>query len=280
MQGAIDWLDKNADKSLEQLQTEEKNAAEEPPALKEGEEPRSLVCNECQKKFRSQPQAEFHASKSGHTDFSESTEEIAPLTEEEKAAKLAELKERMAAKRAAMSEQDKIDQKRNEQIRMKNTKEVSDAKEILARKEQIKEAQEKKREKQAEIEAKKRVKAKIEADREERRRKAELEKAQREGQTFPTAAVEATVPASVPVPKPTSSYTEARLRLQTPNGTVQKNFGADATLFEVAQAVGEEKGFEVESFQSTFPKKTWDKSDFGLTLREAGLVPSAALIVK
>jgi hypothetical protein len=36
------------------------------------------------KKFRSQGQAEFHASKTQHVDFAESTEEIAPLTEEEK----------------------------------------------------------------------------------------------------------------------------------------------------------------------------------------------------
>ena len=82
--------------------------------MKPGEEPRSLVCNDCGKKFRSQAQAEFHASKTEHTDFSESTEEIAPLTEEEKKARLQELREKLAAKRAIQSEQDKADQKRNE----------------------------------------------------------------------------------------------------------------------------------------------------------------------
>ena len=87
---------------------------DEGPPLQPGEEPRSLVCNECGKKFRSQAQAEFHASKSEHVDFSESTEEIAPLTEEEKKAKLQELRERLAAKRATQSEQDKVDKKRNE----------------------------------------------------------------------------------------------------------------------------------------------------------------------
>lgn len=82
--------------------------------MKPGEEPRSLACNECGKKFRSQAQAEFHASKSGHVDFSESTEEIAPLTEEEKKARLEELRQKLAAKRALQAEQDKVDQKRNE----------------------------------------------------------------------------------------------------------------------------------------------------------------------
>lgn len=49
-----------------------------------------------------------------HTDFSESTEEIAPLTEDEKKAKLDELRDRLKAKRAAQSVQDKEEQKRNE----------------------------------------------------------------------------------------------------------------------------------------------------------------------
>jgi hypothetical protein len=51
---------------------------------------------------------------SEHTDFSESTEEIAPLTEEEKIAKLDELRERLKAKRAVQSVQDKEESKRNE----------------------------------------------------------------------------------------------------------------------------------------------------------------------
>lgn len=116
VQGALEWLEQNQDKSLDEIKASATTAAEdeEGPALKPGEQPRSLVCNDCGKKFRSQAQAEFHASKSQHVDFSESTEEIAPLTEEEKKAKLEELRQKLAAKRAVQSEQDKIDQKRNE----------------------------------------------------------------------------------------------------------------------------------------------------------------------
>lgn len=75
---------------------------------------RSLVCNECGKKFRSQAQAEFHASKTQHVDFAESTEEIAPLTEEEKKAKIEELRRKLKEKKEGMSEQDKLDKKKNE----------------------------------------------------------------------------------------------------------------------------------------------------------------------
>lgn len=79
-----------------------------------------MVCNECGKKFRSHAQAEFHASKSQHVDFSESTEELAPLTEDQKKARLEELRQKLAEKRAGQSEQDKIDKKRNE-VRMVST---------------------------------------------------------------------------------------------------------------------------------------------------------------
>lgn len=117
VQGALEWLEANQDKSLEEIKAATQTAEDpstEPPALLPGEVPRSLVCNECGKRFRSQAQAEFHASKSQHVDFSESTEEIAPLTEEEKKAKLEELRRKLAEKRAGTSEQDKMDKKKNE----------------------------------------------------------------------------------------------------------------------------------------------------------------------
>lgn len=280
LQGAIDWLDKNQEKTVEQIKEEQASASEEPPALKPGEAAQSLVCDDCGKKFRSVAQAEFHASKSGHENFSESTEEIKPLTEEEKAAKLEEMKKKLAEKRAMEAEQEKIDRKKNEQIRMKATKESQDAKEALAAKERIKEAQAKKREKQEEIEARKRVLAKLEADKAERKRKADLEKAARAGQAPPPVAEPAAATSSGPTTsKPSSAYTESRLAFQTPTGRVIKTFPVDTTLFEVAHALGEQ-GIQVSSFTMNFPKKTFDTTDFGMSLKEAGLVPSAALIVK
>ena len=120
VQGALEWLEETQDKPLEELvrtpapvqDDDDPNA--EPPALGVGEEAHSLVCADCGKKFRSEAQASFHGAKSGHLNFEESTEEIASLTEEEKKAKLAELREKLAAKRSTMSEQDKIDKKKNE----------------------------------------------------------------------------------------------------------------------------------------------------------------------
>jgi hypothetical protein len=66
VQGALDWIEKNEDKSMEQILTEnnpETDSTIEPPALKDGEVAKSMKCDECGKKFRSMAQAEFHAEK-------------------------------------------------------------------------------------------------------------------------------------------------------------------------------------------------------------------------
>jgi hypothetical protein len=77
VQGALTWLEENQDKPLEELQAQPskaaaadeagdaENDAEGPSiaALESGEPAKSLVCNDCGKKFRSQELASFHASK-------------------------------------------------------------------------------------------------------------------------------------------------------------------------------------------------------------------------
>ncbi|KAI7018553.1 hypothetical protein KC355_g3315 [Hortaea werneckii] len=231
--------------------------------------------------------AQFHAEKSGHDDFSESTEEIAPLTEQEKKDKLEEMRQALREKKARQAVDDKAAEKRNDEIKRKHTKESEDAKEELRLKEQKKEAARKKQEKADDIAAKKRIREKIEADKAERKRKAEQEKAMRENPAaYDPGAPTATsggpsAPAAAQQPaKTTANHAEARLRLQTPGGNVMKTFPAETTLFEVAHAVTAETGNETSSFTQNFPKKVWERSDFGMTLKEAGLVPSAALIVK
>ncbi|GKZ38237.1 hypothetical protein AbraIFM66950_010266 [Aspergillus brasiliensis] len=279
IQGALEWLEQNQDKSLEEIKEAE---SEEGPELQPGEEARSLVCNECGKKFRSHAQAEFHASKSQHVDFSESTEEIAPLTEDQKKARLEELRQKLAEKRAGQSEQDKIDKKRNEEIRRKSTKESQDVKEELQRKQALKEAEQKKREKLADIEAKKRVKARIEADKEERRLRAERERAERAGVAPPAqpAPAPAATTSGPVASKPASAYTETRLRFQTSKGNIMKTLPVTTTLFEVAAALQREDGVEVHSFAQNFPRKVFDAEFFGESLKDLGLIPSASLVVQ
>ncbi len=72
VQGALEWLEKNQDKTLEEIQADEKSKAEDDDdeetteakiAELEVGQAKSMVCNECGKKFRSLNAAEFHASK-------------------------------------------------------------------------------------------------------------------------------------------------------------------------------------------------------------------------
>lgn len=127
-----------------------------------------MICNDCQKLFRDAAGAERHATRTGHQNFSESTEAIKPLTEEEKLEKLAELKARMMAKRAAREQQEIEERKQAEKIRRKAGQEITNAKEALEAKEIKKALDMKKREKEQEKIAKAKIKAQIEQDRKER----------------------------------------------------------------------------------------------------------------
>jgi hypothetical protein len=153
-------------------------------------------------------------------------------------------------------------------------------KEELRKAEQIKEAKAKRQEKLDDAAAKQRIKDKIAADKLARKQKADEEKAMRANPDAynpgaPVAAAAVAAPAKV-----SANHAEARLRLQTASGNVMKTFAAETTLFEVAHAITEENGVQAASFTQNFPKKVWESTDFGMTLKEAGLVPSAALIVK
>lgn len=164
---------------------------------------------------------------------------------------------------------------------MKATRDVQDAKEELQKQEQIKAAAKKRQEKLEDAAAKKKIQDKIKADKEARILKAEKEKAAREGRApppDPSLAKAAAVPVTT---APKAAATEARLRLQTGGGVVMRTFPVDTTLFEVAQAVEGDHGGPVESFTMTFPKKTFSGDvDMSKTLKEAGLAPSAVLIVR
>lgn len=165
-----------------------------------------------------------------------------------------------------------------QQIRLKASKESQDIKEELQRKEQIKEAAKKRMEKLEDIEAKKRIKARIEADKLERKRREEDAKALREGKPLPVTAPAA--PPAAAASTSGSAAATARLRLQTKTGNLVKSYPSETTLFEVAQQIEQELGTPITKFSMTFPRKTFEAGvDFGQTLAEAGLAPSAVLVV-
>lgn len=71
VQGALEWLEKNQEKPLEDIQAAEADnednddeaATNAKIAELESGQAKSLVCNECGKRFRNTALAEFHAAK-------------------------------------------------------------------------------------------------------------------------------------------------------------------------------------------------------------------------
>lgn len=76
----------------------------------------SLKCDDCGRLLKSSVQAEAHAAKTGHQNFSESVQEIKPLSPEEKAKKLEQLHERMKAIKEAKRLQEIEDNKAKEKV--------------------------------------------------------------------------------------------------------------------------------------------------------------------
>lgn len=230
-------------------------------AVEGGAQAKSIKCSDCGKIMR-EALVSFHAEKSGHTNFEESTEEIKPLTEDEKKERLAQMRQKLAEKRAAQSQVDSEESKANEkvrreargarskhlvgidsppcppQIRRKAGQDMGVAREELKKKEALKDQQRKAAEKKADMEARARVKAQIEADKRERADKAAREKALREGKVDV-----ATAPVNVPKPTapaaPASTANEARLRVRAPGGQWMGTLPAETTLGQVESMVRE-----------------------------------------
>ncbi|KAG2199963.1 hypothetical protein INT46_000439 [Mucor plumbeus] len=247
---------------------------EEEGEIKDGEQTaQSLICNDCQKLFRDATGAERHATFTGHQNFAESTEAIKPLTDEEKKVKLAELRARMTAKRAAREQQEIEDRKQSEKIRRKAGQEVTNAKEAMEAKEMKKALDMKKREKEQEKIAKAKIKAQIEQDKKERAAKREAAKQVHQAQ----AQAEAVAAAQPTVKK---EYNEARIQIRAPgSGPITHTFDANATLSEIFAYLQSQGLVNPFTLSTTFPRKTFSSEDQQKSLKELNLVPSAALVL-
>ena len=207
---------------------------------------------------------EFHAAKSGHSSFSESTEEKKPLTEEEKAAQLQLLEEKMKQKRLAREAEDKKEALEREKVRIKMGKEMAEAKRKLEEQEMAKIVLQRKREKEEETAARDRVKAQIEADKAARRAKMD-----------PTSPVSPPTPPVVAAastsPAPKKDYATARIQIRLPDGkAVTEEFNAKENLAAVKVFI------EVNHYDSPFrlmtayPRKVFDDADLEKPLSALG----------
>lgn len=155
---------------------------------------------------------EFHAAKTNHSNFSESTEEKKPLTAEEKAEQMRLLEERLKQKRKEREEKEKKEELDREKSRVQIGKELAEAKRRLQEQEMKEIAEARRREKIDDRLARERVKAQIEADK--LARKAKFGKPDESAQ--PPVTESPPKPAE-PVPSPVKKdYKETKLQVTRP----------------------------------------------------------------
>lgn len=149
----------------------ESSSSQTTDAIDGSEIAKSLKCDECGRLFKNQIEVEFHAAKSGHSSFSESTEEKKPLSEDERKAQLALLEAKIKEKRLQREELEKKEAIEKEKLRVKSGKDMLEAKARLEELEMKKLIDQRKREKAEEKAARDRVKAQIESDKAARKAK-------------------------------------------------------------------------------------------------------------
>lgn len=194
IQEALDWLDKHADDLLssssdvseeKSFQKEDAENGIEAPLSSSNKEERdeensskstALKCNTCNKLFKSVDFAQLHATKTGHDDFSESTEQRPDLTAEEKAQKLAELRDLLSEKRKSKEKEDFDDKVKGELMRRKVGKESLQQKRDLKDKERLRYLEQQKKDQEKEKELREKIKRQIQEDREHMKEKLEREK--------------------------------------------------------------------------------------------------------
>lgn len=164
LDGAIEWISSHQDDADidEPVKPVESSDGGEPKVAK------SYKCKETGKLFANMAQLELYAAQTGRSDFEECTDSVVPLTPEEKAKKMAELKELLKAKRAAREETEKKDNTEREKQRRFMGKEMSKTREQMDAEKRQRDAQLKRKEKNAQRQERERIRAELAKDKAER----------------------------------------------------------------------------------------------------------------
>lgn len=237
---------------------------------------KSIKCEDCGKLFSSQTDVEVHATKTGHENFSESTEEKKPLTEEEKKEQLARIEAKLKQRRLEREAKEKLEEKERELNRIKSGKEILEAKKRYEDQETKKLLELRKREKEEMRLAKEKVKAQIEQDKVARKLKF--------GGMPPVEKVESSSSITVVIQRSSQpqNYSEVKLQIRLTNGsTLTHTFGAKEPLSAVRLFVQINRTDDPGPFtlMTPFPRHVFGPDDYDKPLDFLGLAPSAVLIV-
>ena len=162
VEGAVEWLMNHQDDA------DIDDPIEKVPKSGGGLVAQSYKCNECGKVLSNMANLELHANKTGHSDFEESTEYKKPLTAEEKAAKILEIKSLLKAKRTAREETEKAENVNREKQRRFMGQEMQKTREEMEIEQRKRMARQRKKEKEDAIKERQRIRAELEKDKRER----------------------------------------------------------------------------------------------------------------
>lgn len=246
-------------------------SSQEPAAAK------SIRCDDCGKLFKNQSEVEFHAAKSGHENFSESTEEKKPLTEEEKREQLEKIEAKLKQRRLEREEREKQEALEREKKRIRSGKDMLEAKQRQADLEMKKIVEARKREKEEDRLARQRVKDQIEQDRLARKAKSASESHENAAIPNPTTSTPA-----APTPKVPANYNEVRLQIRLADGQqLITKFGAKEPLSAVRCYIQMNRP-EATPFalMTLAPRKVFTDEDYEKPLDVLDLGPAAVLVVQ
>lgn len=239
-----------------------------------------LVCNDCGSKFTSVPFAQLHAAKTGHEDFAESTEAIPTLTEEQKKERLAQLRQKLAEKRKQDAVKRDEEEKQNELIRRKATKDTAEIKKQLEEKEAKKALDERMRQRQEDFIQKERIRAQIEDDRRRMKEKADEDKRRAQGIIHIQAEAQPRLVAEAP----TIQSDSTRLHIRLPDGkALRETIPSVSTLNDLLSIVEDKSGLSASHhlLMIALPPRNFDAATEGSkNMTELGLSPSAALVYR
>jgi thiol-disulfide isomerase/thioredoxin len=158
IEGAVEWI----------MEHQDDDDIDEPIAATHVGKAQSYKCNECGRILSNMANLELHANKTGHSDFEESTQKIEPLTAEEQAKKVEEIKALLKAKRAEREEAEKVDEVERERRRRLMGQEMKKTREQLEIEERKRDVMRHKREKEAAKKERERIRAELAKDKAER----------------------------------------------------------------------------------------------------------------
>uniref|UniRef100_A0A0R3RXH8 UBX domain-containing protein n=1 Tax=Elaeophora elaphi TaxID=1147741 RepID=A0A0R3RXH8_9BILA len=291
---AVEWIaaqqkdsDINPPKPAEPQPPEEESSIvefaeeEEPskPSSTEVPQAMSFKCDVCGKHLADDQAVMFHAARTKHEAFSESTETVKPLTEEEKKERLATLQNKLKEARAKKEDEERKETLEREKRRRLEGKTLAKVEEERKEMEMKKMLEEKKREKrEVEIEARKRVLEQIRLDREARKSNEQLR---------PPQSTPIPVSPSLPAANKTSvvkddGYCQIQVRLLN-GSTIKEKFKSDEPLSHVRLWV-EMHGKDTMdgipfSLMTPFPRKIFTDEDMEAPIKVLGLAPSANMVV-